>query len=169
LKGRRQCSTYNEILGYYSSGSSQSKVSEHVINAAHTRFYQVHDIPHHCETFPLLHPSVATMSQNPPTADSSSNYQVIFDNALKYYQAKTGKDLKSDPLLRSLETCNSPDAVLILLRRQIPGFDQSGSRDERLTNWVNPVVNVLYNFAETIDGAVGLVSLDKFILPRPAL
>jgi hypothetical protein len=28
---------------------------------------------------------------------------------------------------------------------------------------------VLYNFAETIGGAVNLVSLDKFILPRPAL
>jgi hypothetical protein len=109
------------------------------------------------------------MSQNSPTANSSSNYQVIFDNALKAYRTKTGKDLKSDPLLRSLETCNSPEAVLVLLRRQIPGVDQSGSSDERLTRWVNPVVNVLYNFAETIGGAVGLVSLDKFILPRPAL
>jgi hypothetical protein len=116
-----------------------------------------------------IHPSIATMSQNSPTANSSSNYQVIFDNALNAYQTKTGKDLKSDPLLRSLETCNSPEAVLVLLRQQIPGVDQSGSSDERLTRWVNPVVNVLYNFAETIGGAVGLVSLDKFIFPRPAL
>jgi hypothetical protein len=108
------------------------------------------------------------MSQNPPTADSSSSYQVIFDNALNSYKTKTGKDLKSDPLLRSLESCNSPDAVLILLRQQIPGVGQLGSSDERLINWVNPVVNVLYNFAETIGGAVSLVSLDKFILPRPA-
>jgi hypothetical protein len=109
------------------------------------------------------------MSQNPPTADSSSNYQVIFDNALNAYKSKTGKDLKSDPLLRTLESCNSPDAVLILIRQQIPGFSQSESSDERLTNWVDPVVNVLYNFAQTIGGAVSLVSLDKFILPRPAL
>jgi hypothetical protein len=109
------------------------------------------------------------MSQNSPTDDSSSNYQVIFDNALNAYKTKTGKDLKSDSLLRSLESCNSPDAVLILLQRQIPGVGQSGSSDERLTNWVNPVVNVLYNFAETIGGAVNLVSLHKFILPRPAL
>jgi hypothetical protein len=109
------------------------------------------------------------MSQNSPTVDSSSNYQVIFDNALKAYKTKTGKDLKSDPLLRSLETCNSPDAVLTLLRQQMPGVEQSGSSDERLTNWINPVVNVLYNFAQTIGGVVSLVSLDKFILPRPAL
>jgi hypothetical protein len=118
-------------------------------------------IPHHCKTFPLLHPSIATMSQNPPTADSSSNYQVIFDNALKAYKTKTGKDLKSDPLLHRLETCNNPDAVLTLLRQQIPGDGQSGSSDERLTNWLNPVVNVLYNFAQTIGGAVSLVSFDK--------
>jgi hypothetical protein len=108
------------------------------------------------------------MSQNPPTADSSANYQVIFDNALNAYETKTGKDLKSDPLLRTLESCNSPDAVLILIRQQIPGVE-SGSSDERLTNWINPVVNVLYNFAQTIGGAVSLVSLDKFIHPRPAL
>jgi hypothetical protein len=101
------------------------------------------------------------MSQNPPTADSSSNYQVIFDNALKAYKTKTGKDLKSDPLLHRLETCNNPDAVLTLLRQQIPGDGQSGSSDERLTNWLNPVVNVLYNFAQTIGGAVRLVSFDK--------
>ena len=101
------------------------------------------------------------MPRNPPTADSSSNYQVIFDNALKAYKTKTGKDLKSDPLLHRLETCNSPDAVLILLRQQIPGVGQSGSSYERLTNWLNPVVNVLYNFAQTIGSAVSLVSFDK--------
>jgi len=106
------------------------------------------------------------MSGNPPTVDSSSNYQVIFDSALN---AKTGKDLKSDPLLHRLETCNPPEAVLTLLRQQVPGVGQSRSSDERLTNWVNPVVNVLYNFARTIGGVVGLVSFDKLILPRPAL
>lgn len=109
------------------------------------------------------------MSQNHPAADPSTNYQVIFDNALKAYKTKTGKDLKSDPLLRRLETCNSPDAVLVLLRQQIPGVGQSGSSHERLTNWINPVVNVLYNFAETIGGSVSLVSLDKFLFPRPVL
>jgi hypothetical protein len=118
--------------------------------------------PHHCDTFPLLHPSIATMSQNPPTADSISNYQVIFDNALKAYKTKTGKDLESDPLLRTLKACKSPDETLSELRQQIPGFDQSEDSDNRLTNWVNPVVNVLYIFSQTIGGAVGLVSLVTF-------
>jgi hypothetical protein len=108
------------------------------------------------------------MSQNPPGAISSSDYQVIFDNALTTYKKKTGKDLTSDPLLHRLETCNSPDSVLALLRQQIPRFDQSGSNDQRLTSWVNPAVNVLYTFSSTIGGAVSLVSLNDF-RTRPAL
>ena len=107
------------------------------------------------------------MSQNHLEAASSSDYEVIFDNALKAYKKKTGRDLASDPLLHRLETCNSSDSVLTLLRQQIPGFDGSGSNDERLTKWVNPVVNVLCNFATTISGVVTLVSLGKFIVITP--
>ena len=105
---------------------------------------------------------MATVSLSPPEAASSSDYEVIFDNALKAYKKKTGKDLASDPLLRKLETCNSPDSVLVMLKDQIPGFNQSGNSDERLTKWVLPVVNVLYNFAATIGGAVSFVSLMIF-------
>jgi hypothetical protein len=125
---------------------------------AYPLFYQIFSITLH-------------MSKNPPEAASSSEYEPIFDNALKAYKKKTGKDLASDPLLRRLESCNSPDSVLALLRQQIPGFDQSRSSDERLTNWVNPAVNVLYTFSATIGGAVSLVSLDKFkvIHSRPML
>jgi hypothetical protein len=90
---------------------------------------------------------------------SSSEYDVVFNNALKPYKKKTGNDLASDPLLHRLETCNSPGSLLALLKDQIPGFDQSGNSDERLTKWVNQVVNVLYNFAATIGGAVSFVSL----------
>ena len=102
------------------------------------------------------------MSHSPPEAVPPSKYEVIFDEALKIYQKKTEKDLKSDPLLRTLEACKSPDETLSELRRQIPGFDKSENSDNRLTNWVNPVVNVLYLFAQTIGGAVGLVSLIRF-------
>jgi len=102
------------------------------------------------------------MSQNFPRSLSSSNYQVILDNALEGYKKKTGKDLASDPLLRRLEACDSPDAILAVLREQIPGFDESGRGQERLTNWLNPTVNVLYRFSETIGGVVSLVGLRKF-------
>ena len=106
--------------------------------------------------------SIATMSHSPGEAAPSSKYEVIFDEALKTYEKKTGKDLKSDPLLRTLEACKSLDETLSELRQQIPGFDQSEDSDNRLTNWVNPVVNVLYIFAQTIGGAIGIVSLSRF-------
>ncbi|KAI0287856.1 hypothetical protein BC826DRAFT_1188750, partial [Russula brevipes] len=95
------------------------------------------------------------MSQNPPESTSNSNYDLIFENALKAYKKKTGKQLTSDPLLRRLESCNSPDTVLGALREQIPG-DQSGTHDDRFMNWLNPTVNVLLNFSETIGGTVSL-------------
>ena len=106
------------------------------------------------------YPSIAsTMSQIPIASTSTSNYQSIFDNALEAYKKKTKKDLRSHPLLSKLETCDSPDAVLSVLRDQIPGFDQSRSTDERLSKWLNPTVNVLYTFSGTIGGAISSVNL----------
>ena len=100
----------------------------------------------------------------------SHDYQVIFDNALEAYKKKTGKDLASDPLFRKLQSCDSPDTVLNVLREQIPGFDQSasGSSNDRLTRWVKPTVNVLYTFSSTIGSAVSLVSkVNIMMYPRP--
>ncbi len=84
------------------------------------------------------------MSQDPPVISSSANYQLIFDNALEAYKKKTGKDLASDPLLTRLESCDSPHAVLALLRDQVPGFDQSESSSDEVTKWLDPTVNVLF-------------------------
>jgi hypothetical protein len=112
--------------------------------------------------------SITTMPQNPPAISSSVNYQLIFDNALEAYKKKTGKDLASDPLLARLKSCDSPHAVLALLRDQVPGSDQSGSSStsDRLTKWLDPTVNVLYTFSSTIGGALSLVSLCHFKLIR---
>ena len=109
---------------------------------------------------------IATMSHNFPQTSSSANYQAMFDEALKVYERKTRKDLASDPLLRRLESCHSPDTALDVLREQIPAFDQSGSK---LTTWVTPTINVLYTFSSTIGGAVSLVSTVKVIKQDPDL
>jgi hypothetical protein len=101
------------------------------------------------------------MFHNLPQTSSSENYQAIFDNALETYKRKTGNDLVSDPLLRRLESCNSSDTVIDVLREQIPGFDQSASG---LTTWVKPTINVLYTFSSTVGGAVSLVSIVKVII-----
>jgi hypothetical protein len=101
------------------------------------------------------------MSQTSVEAASRPNYQAIFDSALEAYEKKTGKDLTKNPLLRSLETCHSPDAVLTILRTQILGPGQSQSSGDKLTTWLNPTVNVINAFSATIGGAAGLVSLTK--------
>ena len=105
------------------------------------------------------------MSQTPTATTSTSNYQVIFDSALEAYKRKTKKDIRSHPLLPKFQTCNSPDAVLVTLREQIPVFNQSHGRSgtsDRLTKWLNPTVNVLYAFSESIGAGVSLVSIRLF-------
>ena len=105
-------------------------------------------------------PNDSTMSQIPPSAASRFNYQAIFDGALEAYKKETGKDLTLDLLLRSIENCNSSDAVLAILRAQILEPGQSQSSHNRLTTWLDPTVNVLSAFSATIGGLVGVVSLE---------
>jgi hypothetical protein len=112
------------------------------------------------------------MSQTRPNSDkalSNPNYQHIFSIALESYKKRTGNDLTSNPLLPRLETCNSPDAVIALLREQIPGFDQSQSdnNSERLSNWLSPTVNVIAAFSGTIGESVGPVGIRVFHLTYP--
>ena len=95
-------------------------------------------------------------------APSHSNYQVIFDNALNAYKKKTGKDLTTDPLLCSFETCDSPDAILAILRAQILGPGQLQSSGDKFLTWLNPTISVLNAFSAAIGGSVGQVSLKTF-------
>jgi hypothetical protein len=88
---------------------------------------------------------------------SSSNFQLIFDNALKAYQKRTKNDLLSHPLATQLEACDSPIAILALLRQQVQELNQSRSSDEQLSKWLEPTVNVLYAFSAVLGEGVGLV------------
>ena len=107
------------------------------------------------------------MSTVPSTSASHSNFVPIFNAALETYKRKTKKDLASHPLLPSLQSCDSSDAVLTVLREQIPLFSQPPNDDDRLTKWVAPTVNVLYSFSATIGGGIGLVNIKMF--PREEL
>jgi hypothetical protein len=93
---------------------------------------------------------------------SQSNFVSIFNAALETYKRKTKKDLASHPLLPTLQSCDSPAAILAVLREHIPVFSQSQNDDDRLTKWVAPTVNVLYAFSATIGGGVGLVNIGIF-------
>ena len=89
---------------------------------------------------------------------SSSNFQSIFNAALKAYEKKTKRDLLAHPLAAQLQACKSPGDILAVLQDKVDEFDQSRSADERLSKWLNPTVNVLYSFSATIGAGVGLVS-----------
>jgi hypothetical protein len=102
------------------------------------------------------------MSTVPSTSTSQSNFASIFNAALESYKRKTKKDLASHPLLPSLQSCDSPEAILTVLREQIPTFSQSQNGDDGLTKWVTPTVNVLYAFSGTLGQGVGLVNITMF-------
>jgi len=99
------------------------------------------------------------MSHTHPAGPSSTNLRLIFSSALEAYEKHTGRDLLSHPLVAELQTCQSPSTYLAVLQQQVEERDQSRTSDERLTQWLEPTVNVLYAFSETIGKGVGLVRL----------
>jgi hypothetical protein len=100
------------------------------------------------------------MSQTHSIASSSSsNFQSIFNAALEAYEKKTKCKLLTHPLASRLQSCDSPTAILSVLQDLIQQFDRRRNGDERLSDWLNPTVNVLYVFSDFIGQGVGLVSL----------
>ena len=89
---------------------------------------------------------------------SSSNFHLIFDNALDTYKKRTKNDLLRHPLVVQLQGCNSSSAVLALIRRQVQGLQRD---DDRLTRWLDPTVRVLQVFSDTLGEGVSLVCLRK--------
>jgi len=101
------------------------------------------------------------MSNSHPTdtAILSSNFQLIFNNAVNAYKKRTKKDLLAHPLAAELQKCNSPTAILAVLHQQVQGLDRSRSTDDRWTKWLDPTVNVLHTLSETLGEGVSLVNL----------
>ncbi|KAH9025307.1 hypothetical protein EDB85DRAFT_1893942 [Lactarius pseudohatsudake] len=87
--------------------------------------------------------------QVPPSTPSKK----IFRDAVKAYEERTKKDIATHPLAAQLKSCDNPGAILAVLRAQVR---RSQSADEKLTKWLDPTVNVLHAFSETIGNAVGL-------------
>jgi hypothetical protein len=104
----------------------------------------------------------AIMSHSYLTADSTSNFQLIINNALKAYESHTKKDLLVHPLAAQFQACNSPADILAILQRQVQALDQSRSNNDRWTKWLDPTVSVLYALSETLGEGVALVSLRTY-------
>ena len=105
---------------------------------------------------------------NPTAPSASSNFQLIINNALDKYKKLTKNDLLSHPLASTLQSCNSPGAILAVLHQQLEGLDQSRSSDERLSRWLDPTINVLNALSSTLAAGVGLVRLSTSICLRSA-
>jgi hypothetical protein len=113
--------------------------------------------------------SIMSTAPSTSTSGSQSNYVSIFNAALESYRRKTKKDLVSHPLLPSLQSCESPEGVLAVLREQleVTGAAFTGSQSQScdadgLTKWVTPTVNVLYSFSGIVGQGVGLVNIKTF-------
>ncbi|KAH9058309.1 hypothetical protein EDB87DRAFT_936904 [Lactarius vividus] len=64
----------------------------------------------------------------------------------------TSFDITSHPLAAQLKSCDTPRAILEVLRSQVQAFDRAqSSDDEMLTKWLDPTVNVLFAFSVTLN------------------
>jgi hypothetical protein len=101
---------------------------------------------------------------SPMASSSSANFQSIFNASLQAYDNKTKNKLLDHPLATQLQSCDSPNAVLTVLQDLVQQFDQNRTSDERLKSWLDPTVNVLCAFSDTLGEGVGLVSLSSLSL-----
>ena len=102
------------------------------------------------------------MSQVPPTAISSTNFDAILTAALQAYNKQTKKDIVTHPLAVQLQSYDSPNAILTVLRAQVRALDQYQSTIEKWTKWLDPTVNVLSAFSASLKDIAGPVNCEKF-------
>ena len=81
----------------------------------------------------------------------------MLDAALIEYKKKTGEDLQALWLASELQSCDSADSVLDILRDQAKAFERSG--DQKLMKWIDPLVHVLYTFSDALGDGVSLVRI----------
>jgi hypothetical protein len=102
------------------------------------------------------------MSQTEPNA--SSDVQSELHAALEEYEEETKIKLLTHPLTAQIQSCDSPTAIVSVLRDLIQQFDERYTSDQRLSNWPNATVKVLYTFSGTLGKGqgqgVGHVSLN---------
>ena len=98
----------------------------------------------------------STLCQNTP-----SNFKSILDaglnRALSKYEKKTGKPLFDNLLATKLTGCDSVDEIKAIFQGQAEAFQKFRDGDQRLMERINPVVDVLSAFSDTIGSAAGIV------------
>ena len=156
--------------------------AEHVPQECPRRHGAVHPTPSRLFPSPLnLAPTITLSSTNKlalalmshphstVAPSSTSNFQIIFNNALDTYKNRTRNDLRAHPLAVQLQTCNSPSAIIAVLQEKVQELDQSQSTDEQWTKRLGPTVNVLYSFSTILGASVSLVCFMSCTCLRSAL
>ena len=108
------------------------------------------------------------MSSASNITSTTSNFQAIFEAALKDYAKKTGKDLcdLNHPLASRLDACDSPSSILNIFREQAREFDEFRKGDTKLFEWLKPIVEVLYSLStnEVLRDSASSVNPAMFII-----
>lgn len=89
------------------------------------------------------------MSPESPN-EPPSDFQQIFEDAIKAYKGRTKKGLLDDPLTSEFEGSSSSEAILSILKRRIEDLDQN----PRLIRRLEPIVKSLLTLS-TLSGSGG--------------
>jgi hypothetical protein len=92
---------------------------------------------------------------------STSNFTRIFQAACDEYQKLTGHNLYTHPFSSEIQSCNSPDAISVVLRNQAQTLIKGRKGHEKLLKYLNPTVNILFTFSGALGEGVGLVGLSS--------
>ena len=93
--------------------------------------------------------------QTPSTPSSDLNS--ILDAALSEYKKKTGGGLLEHPLAAEVKRCDSIAAISAIFQGQAREFRQFKDGDQRLVKWIDPMVDTLSTFSETLGGVASIV------------
>lgn len=103
------------------------------------------------------------MSSTGQATSPFENIKLII-NALANYANETGVDLSKNPFAAKLEQLRSPEDILQLLGEREKAFKEYREGNRRLTNFLNPTVNVLHGFSGILSEAACLVSRENHLM-----
>ncbi|KAH9985039.1 hypothetical protein BJV74DRAFT_886357 [Russula compacta] len=87
---------------------------------------------------------------------STNNFTAIFNAAEAEYHKITGKRLNTHPLVAKLDDCRSPKDISNVLRVQAQAFSNFRQGDEKLMKWLEPMINILLTFSDTLGEGIAL-------------
>lgn len=100
---------------------------------------------------------MSTTIRTAGSSRSNDNFTAIFQVASNEYQRTTRKLLDAHPFATQLDSCDSPEAALNVFRAQAQAFSKFRKSDEKLMKWLDPIVQIVFTFSETLGEGIGLV------------